>query len=115
MISRPVRAGAMRERVVIQALSTDRDSYGGEVDPADDASWADFWRCWADLQPMTGRELQEAGQLQSEITAECRMRYRVGITTEMRLVHGSTVYDIRSVIDAGTLKREIVLGIRERQ
>lgn len=115
MISRPVRAGAMRERVVIQSLSTDRDSYGGEVDASDDLNWSEFWRCWGDLQPLTGRELQQAGQLQSEITAECRIRYRDGITEEMRLLQGTTIYDIRSVIDAGTAKRELVLGIRERK
>lgn len=114
MISRPVRAGMMRERVVIQQFSAERDTYGGEADPADDINWSEFWRCWGDLQPLTGRELQQAGQLQSEITAECRLRYKAGITTEMRLVQGTTVYDIRSVIDAGTLKRELVLGIRER-
>lgn len=87
-------AGRLRHRVSVQALSVTLDADTGIRTEA----WAEIALVPAEVAPLSGRELIAAQSVQSKTTTRVRMRYRPDITSTHRLVHGSTVYNIESVV-----------------
>ncbi len=102
-----MRAGKLRHRVTIQQKSGNQDSFGGE-------SWDNptiVATVWAAVEPLQVRwkESVAGNQEIAEATTQIRMRFREGITTGMRAVHGSTTYDFEAAIDVDGRKRELIL------
>lgn len=89
-----MRAGKLRHRVKIQQPGVTQDPDTGEMVNG----WSDFAIVWASVEPLSVREFiaSEAGQ--SEITARITIRYREGITAEMRALHRGKVYNIHGVL-----------------
>lgn len=54
-------------------------------------------KLWAQKFDLRGREFFAAAQAQSEITTRWRIRYRLGITPDMRVVFGGMFYDIKGI------------------
>ncbi|NBS77711.1 MAG: head-tail adaptor protein, partial [Betaproteobacteria bacterium] len=50
-----LRAGQMNRRITLQRPSTAQDTYGGPV-----RTWTDLGTFWAEIQPLSGRELESA-------------------------------------------------------
>ena len=103
-----MRAGDLRRRVTIQQKSVTRDTYGAEV-----VSWTDVATVWASVEDLSGRELYDAERITTEVTTRIRMRYRAGITTDMRAVYGARTFNIRAVLDPEGRKRELQLLVAE--
>lgn len=92
-----VKPGPMNKRIIIQqkvAGTPARDAYGAENN-----TWEAFATVWASIEPLQGREFFAQQQVQSEITVRIRLRYLSGVTSVMRILHGSRILDIKSVID----------------
>lgn len=103
-----MRAGELRHRVTIQQKTFSRDSYGGET-----ITWTDVATVWAAVEPISGREYFTAQQTQAEVTTRIRIRHRAGITPVMRVLWGTRLYDIISVIEVKERNREIHLMCQE--
>lgn len=106
-----MRSGNLRHRVTLQQLvagSPQQDAGG-----APDEAWTDVVTVWADIQPLKGRELLAAQQVQSEVSGTVRIRYRSGVTPAMRAKFGTRYYDILAAIDPGERHRELLLYTRE--
>lgn len=103
-----MRAGQLRQRVTIQEKDPTQDEYG---EPA--PTWSDVATVWAAVEPLRGGEFLEARRLGAEVTTRIRIRYRDGITPEMRVVGGDHTYDIEAVIHVEERQREIQLMCRE--
>lgn len=58
--------------------------------------WTDYVSAWAAIEPLRGNEFFAAQQVQSEATSKITLRYVAGITPDMRIVHGSRIYEITS-------------------
>lgn len=88
-------AGRLRHRIRIEALSTDIDSDGAQVE-----SWADPFGLLlsAEIVPLSGRELLAAQGEHGQVSGYIRLRWRAGIDAGMRAVHRGTVYDIQAVL-----------------
>jgi SPP1 family predicted phage head-tail adaptor len=100
-----IRAGDLRERIVIQSKSIARNSIGEEV-----VTWPDFLTLWAQAEPLRGREFFAAAQMQSSVEVRFRIRYRSDITVDThRVLWRAVTYDIRSIIDADA--RRVVLEL----
>lgn len=100
-----MQAGRLRHQVVIQSKTvTGRDAKGGEV-----VTWTTFATVQADVVPLRGREYLAVRQAQAELQVRVVMRYIPGVTPEMRLVHGTTIYDIADVIDVDGRRRTLEL------
>lgn len=82
-------AGRLRHRVLLQEFVTTQDSEGGLVQTWEDVAWV-----WAAIEPLSAREFVRAEELQSKVTARITIRYRADVNAEMRIVHGSTIYNI---------------------
>lgn len=99
-----MRAGRLRHRITIQSATEAQDSHGQAID-----TWATYLTAWAEIAPLSGRELFAAQETHSEISTRIRLRYREGVTAKMRVLHGSTVYNILAPLNIETKDRELQL------
>lgn len=89
-----MRAGRLRHRVTIQRRATTLNAYGETV-----GAWTDVATgVPADVVPVSGRERIASGQNMALAPVRIWIRFREDIATDMRIVHGSEVYAIESVI-----------------
>lgn len=88
--------------VSIQRKTTTNDSYGGQVE-----AWTTYATVWASVMPLKGRELIAAQAAQSEVTTRIGMYYRADVQPVDRILHGSNIYNIMSVIDPEDAHREL--------
>jgi len=102
-----VRAGQLDQRVTVERYTSTEDELGQPIQ-----SWAPLFTCWAAVEPLVGREYLAAQAAVSEVTARIRMRFRPWMTSQDRVIHGGTVYQIESVIDVRSANRELVLMVR---
>ena len=96
--------GELDQRVTFQRQTSQQDEIGQPV-----TSWVTLGTVWAAVEPQAGREFVAAGAAQSELTTKIRIRHRPGITSGDRVIHDGRVYDIQSVIDYRSEKRQLVL------
>jgi len=99
-----MEAGALRHRIAIQENTSTENSRGEKV-----PGWTTYYQCWASVADLSGREFFEANQSQSQISTEIRMRYKSGITPQMRVVFGSRAFEIVSVANPMGRNKELVL------
>lgn len=102
-----LKAGKMRHRVTFQRQSTTKDAVGQLSQ-----TWADIGARTASIEPLNGREYFNASGENSQVTTRIRLRYDATIGSVKpydRVVHGSTVYDILSVINESERNRELIL------
>lgn len=89
-----VRAGDLTRRITIQQRATTRDTFGQQT-----TTWTDLLSCWAQIEPMSGRELITAQAVNSEITHTVTILYRSQIKPAMRVVYQGRIFNIVSVTD----------------
>ena len=96
--------GDLDQRVTFERLQSGTDEIGQPIE-----SWLTLGTVWAAVEPQAGREFVAAGALQSQLTTKIRVRHRPGINSGDRVIHDGRVYDIQSVVDYRSEKRELVL------
>ena len=102
-------AGKLRHRLIVERLLSSQNTTTGEV--AD--TWAFACTYWALVEPLSGDELFESRRVQPEVTHTVTLRYGASVTPVDRLVWGSRVFGILSVIDVGERRRELKLLCKE--
>ncbi len=103
-----MKAGKMIHRVIIQEPIESKGSMGGTT-----KTWVNFHKCWADIRELSGREVVQSEQVQSEITATCFIRYRSNIDASMRISHDGRLFQIESVINKDGKKIMLELPLYE--
>ena len=101
--------GQMRKRIRIEVPQRVGDGIGGGF-----ISWQLVDTVWAALEPLSGGEAVSAQRLAGSVSHEAWIRYRPGITPEMRLVFGIRRFDIRLVINHQERSRRLRLLLEER-
>lgn len=99
-----VSAEEMNKRITIKSPPTNKNAFGEIVGP-----WVDVITVWSAMDPLLGNEYFNALAIQSEVEVKFRIRYRPGITNEMRVQHGTTVYEILSAINVKSMNRELLI------
>lgn len=94
-----VRSGELNRRVTLQQRSSAQDSFGEPV-----ASWTDVMTLWAGIQPLSGRELELAQKLASEVTHRITVRYQASladtrVVAGMRALYKGRVFNIQAVMN----------------
>ncbi len=80
-----------------------RDDYGeltGEYEV--------FKSVWASKQPILGNEFFTALTTDSKVEVKFNCRYTQGITNDMRIQHGTEMYEILSAIDVDSAHKELL-------
>ena len=98
-----MRAGWLRHRLVIQSKSYTPNAYGEPVE-----TWTTTATVWGSVEPLRGTEYLTGRTIAEVVTTKIRIRYRSGIAPEMRVT-----YDIESVVEVKTQKRELELMCSE--
>jgi SPP1 family predicted phage head-tail adaptor len=101
--------GQMRKRIRIEQPVRIGDGIGGGF-----ITWQPVDTVWAALDPITGNEAVQANRISALITHQAWMRYRTGITTDMRLVFGIRRFNIVMAINHQERGRRLRLLLEER-
>lgn len=91
-----MKAGTLDQRIILQRRGTVEDSIGQPVE-----SWTDVAYLWANVRHLSGVESIKADAAVSQVKSSIRVRYRTGIDSGMRVVHGKAVYQIKAVLPHG--------------
>jgi SPP1 family predicted phage head-tail adaptor len=82
--------GELRHRITIQKPVTQQDPETGELT----TNWVSVaTNIAAAIKPSSVREFVAAQAMQSQVTARIVIRYRAGLTAQMRILHGSKIYN----------------------
>jgi SPP1 family predicted phage head-tail adaptor len=83
-------AGELRHRVTIEESVEVQDDETGAITVV----WSPVWvGVAAKVAPRSGREFIAAQQLQAEVNTLITFRWRSGLTTKHRIVHGERIYN----------------------
>ena len=105
-----MRAGKLRHRLIVQQLQ-DTETLDSVGQPGQ--TWRTFDHMWGSVEPLSGRELYNAAQVQPDVTHKVTMRYRDGIAAKMRIQHKERTLDILSVTDDEEREIQLVLMCKE--
>ncbi len=103
-----MNAGRLRHRIRIQTPTAARNGYGEQI-----ITWTTLATVWAAVEPLRGRELYDAEQVQAEISHRVRIRPYPGVTPQMRVLFDSRVLMIETVINVEERGRDMQLMCRE--
>jgi len=99
-----MRAGQLRHRITIEANGQTRNEYGELVE-----DWSPLATVWASKEDLSGREQFQGQQFNAVVTTKFAIRYRDDVTAAMRILLGSTVYNIESIQDPTGRKETLFL------
>ncbi|MBD2782858.1 phage head closure protein [Xenorhabdus szentirmaii] len=88
-----MRAGRLRHRVTIEKQTSSRTPSGSVI-----REWSDVASVWAEVRPISGRELVASGAVLTEVTIRIWLRYRADITTSHRIIYQGNSFAITVVI-----------------
>ena len=100
--------GFLRKRITIQNETSTPDGAGGFV-----LAWSDVATVWAEIMPLNGREVFVAQQPEGRVTHRVTLRWFSGVTTDMRVVFNSRVFNIRSVLNTDERNQWLELMVEE--
>lgn len=101
--------GELRHRITIQKPVSTQDEFGQPTD-----SWDNVITLWAKVEDLSGREYFIAQQVPaSQVNARITIRWRVGIKSEMRIVHGDRILNIKAVLDPDGRRKWLHLMCQE--
>jgi SPP1 family predicted phage head-tail adaptor len=89
--------------------------------PAQDSSgsWADSWAddtngsMWAAVEPLSGRELFLAQQVNSDVTHKITMRYKSGLSPQKRIRFAQRFFNIITVMNIGEIGYQMQVMAKE--
>jgi SPP1 family predicted phage head-tail adaptor len=88
-----LKAGTLNRKVTIQEPAAVQDAAGQPI-----PTWTTLATVWANIRSLNGLETIKGGAESSVAKASIRIRYRTDVTAAMRVVHGSTTYEIKAVL-----------------
>ena len=93
-------AGTLQDRITIQRHTKERGAFGAPKPGA--VAWVELARVWADVKHPSGLGAIKADAEVSVVRASIRIRRRAGIDPGMRVLFGTSVYDIEAVLPGQT-------------
>lgn len=103
-----MRAGWLRHRIALQTATPTQNAVGEPVD-----AWATTATVWGSVEPLRGREYIDQATAQAAVTTRIRIRYRSGVTPQMRATWDGHTYDIQAVVEVKTQRKELELMCNE--
>ncbi len=105
-----MRIGELRKCVTVQSESQTSDNAGGYA-----LAWTNLATVWANIKPASGSEVYTAQHLEGHITHHITMRWRsdITLTTDMRILYGARVFNIRALLNTDESNQWIDLLVEE--
>lgn len=110
IMTRPLQAGKLRHRIVIEQQTTTQGTMGGVI-----KAWTTFATVWAAIDPQWGKEEIKADKNTAETGVRILIRYLDGVNPSMRVrwARGAKTYDIVTVLPSQERRVETQLICRE--
>lgn len=104
-----MRLGKLDKRIIFEQRIQGKDEAGQKQ-----LGWSQLGvPRWASIEPISGRELLAASQVQGETTHRIRCRYFDGLTAAERIVFKGRVFDIQGAINPRERGIEIEILCKE--
>ncbi len=106
-----MRAGEARFRGTIQESIEEQDSHGEMID-----AWTNLAKVWMRILPVKSSERIAQGREETVTTHRVFLRYSTevaGLNDSMRILFGTRIFAIQSVINVGERNREFELLCEE--
>jgi len=88
-----MRSGNLKHKITIQTYSETQNDFGEVI-----KGWSDFKTAYASIIPLSAKEFYKAGT-HNEVTHKIELRYLKDIKPKMRVLYGTRIFDIESVIN----------------
>lgn len=102
------RVGRMRYKVALQKPTNTTDSGGGMTQ-----AWTTLIDIWADIRPISGKELFRHNKMEESVTHEIYIRHREDIGTNYRINYDSRNFNIRHIRNIEERDRYMLLVCTE--
>lgn len=103
------RIGALRHRLTLESPTRVSDGGGGAL-----RTWAVVADIWAAIDPHRGTETVVAEAIAGRVASMIHIRYRSGVTPDMRFRQDTRIFEILAVFDAGDRRRFLACLVQER-
>ena len=108
-----MRIGALGQRITLQKRSVAQDATGGQR-----ATWTDVATVWAEVVPLTGRELIAAQAVTSETSHQITLRWQPAFAdpktiAALRVVFNGRHFNINAAINEDERNRMLTLLVTE--
>lgn len=104
-------AGELRHRIALQYPTVSASNSFGDAT----VTWTVSTTRWAKIEPLTGRELWQAQQVQADVTHTVTLRYTAGVGPTWQAVYQTRVFNIMAVLDPGERRVWHQLLCKEQQ
>jgi len=99
--------GKLRHRLILQSPTQTQGSTG-EVT----ITYSTSTTVWGSLRPLTGKEIEAAGQVSAELNYRAEIRYNGSIATEWRISHDSKTYEVIAVLNIDEINNRMILDLK---
>lgn len=86
-------SSTLRYKVAVQVRQQGSDGEGMPL-----TGWDTVCEPWADIRIAGGMETIRAGAVTSKVQGSIRLRFRLDLRAEMRVVHGNDIYNVLAVL-----------------
>jgi SPP1 family predicted phage head-tail adaptor len=120
-----IRSGKLRRRVEVQSLTA--ASAANAYNETSATNWQTVAIRWAQIEPLAGREVWQAQQVQPDTTHRVTLRFMAGLSAKMRLLAkdpnagattefpqgGRRIFNIQDVQNLDERDRTVQLSCKE--
>ncbi|HIE0939541.1 TPA: phage head closure protein [Serratia marcescens] len=89
-----MQAGKLRHRITLQKPVKVQDPETGSVENI----WQDLAQLWAEVSPLSARELVSAQAMQNAVTTRITIRYRQDIEPKYRILFRGKKFNIEGIL-----------------
>lgn len=109
-MEKALELGKLNKRIVFQKF----DESGTDAIGQTKMDWVDFKRVWATFRPVVGYEADEAARkFREEKTYKATVRYRHGITSDMRILYKGRIFEIKSIVNVNEANYKLEIECKE--
>lgn len=108
-MARVFNVGDYKNKITFIERTEGQDDYGELID-----IWKSFKTTWASKEPILGKEFYASLTTDNKVEVKFNMRYLKGVTSEMRIQHGSNIYEIIGPpVDVKSTHKELLCYCRQ--
>jgi SPP1 family predicted phage head-tail adaptor len=103
-----MRAGKLRHRLQVQSYVEVQSASGEQA-----KKWETVATVWGSVEPLNGRELFAAQQVQAEVTHTIRLRH-VSLDPAQRILFGTRIFNLSSIMNKEERRVELSIMAMEQ-
>lgn len=104
-----MQAGDLNKQITFFREATSLDKCNSPINHE-----VELWTVWANVKPLTGRELISAQKVFPETTYSVTIRYRKGVTTDLKIKYRDRWLNILGMLNLDEDDRWLVMSCSER-